>query len=71
MVADGQLDSSGNFIASEVLAKHDENYMPPAVSKSLAAGQAAVGADQASVDAAAAGTNAATSAPAAAMPGPR
>jgi len=44
MVADGQLDAGGNFIASEVLAKHDENYMPPAVSKSLAAGQAATGA---------------------------
>jgi cytochrome c-type biogenesis protein CcmE len=44
MVADGQMDAGGNFIASEVLAKHDENYMPPAVSKSLAAGRAATGA---------------------------
>jgi cytochrome c-type biogenesis protein CcmE len=42
MVADGALDTNGIFIASEVLAKHDENYMPPAVAKSLAAGQAAV-----------------------------
>ncbi|MFT3734233.1 MAG: cytochrome c maturation protein CcmE [Rhodocyclaceae bacterium] len=28
-VAQGKLDESGLFIASEVLAKHDENYMPP------------------------------------------
>ena len=35
MVADGQLDSSGNFIASEVLAKHDENYMPKEVADAL------------------------------------
>ena len=28
-VAQGQLGSDGVFIASEVLAKHDENYMPP------------------------------------------
>jgi len=25
----GQLDASGVFYAKEVLAKHDENYMPP------------------------------------------
>ncbi|MBB1077703.1 cytochrome c maturation protein CcmE [Rhodoferax sp. 4810] len=29
VVAQGKLDSSGQFAASEVLAKHDENYMPP------------------------------------------
>lgn len=29
VVAQGKLDNSGNFTASEVLAKHDENYMPP------------------------------------------
>lgn len=28
-VVQGRLDASGNFIATEVLAKHDENYMPP------------------------------------------
>jgi len=28
-VAQGRLDASGRFIAAEVLAKHDENYMPP------------------------------------------
>jgi len=34
-VARGQLDSNGVFIAEEVLAKHDENYMPPEVAKML------------------------------------
>ena len=28
-VAQGKLSADGMFIASEVLAKHDENYMPP------------------------------------------
>src|SRR5205814_7033749 len=28
-VAQGRLDERGEFVASEVLAKHDENYMPP------------------------------------------
>ncbi len=28
-VAQGRLDANGRFVASEVLAKHDENYMPP------------------------------------------
>ena len=40
MVADGRLDAQGVFIADEVLAKHDENYMPPALAKSLQAGKA-------------------------------
>ena len=43
MVADGRLDARGVFIADEVLAKHDENYMPPALAKSLQAGKAAAG----------------------------
>ena len=29
VVAQGKLGADGVFIASEVLAKHDENYMPP------------------------------------------
>ena len=29
VVAQGQLDADGVFRANEVLAKHDENYMPP------------------------------------------
>lgn len=28
-VAQGRLDSNGVFVADQVLAKHDENYMPP------------------------------------------
>jgi cytochrome c-type biogenesis protein CcmE len=35
-VASGTLASNGIFIAEEVLAKHDENYMPPEVAKMLA-----------------------------------
>ena len=29
VVAQGRLDNDGKFVATEVLAKHDENYMPP------------------------------------------
>lgn len=29
VVAQGRLDTAGTFTATEVLAKHDENYMPP------------------------------------------
>ena len=29
VVAQGKLGADGVFVASEVLAKHDENYMPP------------------------------------------
>ena len=36
IVARGRLDSSGDFVAEEVLAKHDENYMPPEVAEALA-----------------------------------
>ena len=35
IVAKGQLDGRGVFVAEEVLAKHDENYMPPEVAGSL------------------------------------
>ena len=34
-VAQGQLGADGTFVASEVLAKHDENYMPPEVAAAL------------------------------------
>ena len=33
VVVRGKLDRDGNFKAIEVLAKHDENYMPPEVAK--------------------------------------
>jgi cytochrome c-type biogenesis protein CcmE len=35
VVAHGHMDASGTFIADEVLAKHDEKYMPPEVARSL------------------------------------
>jgi len=35
VIAQGRLDS-GVFVADEVLAKHDENYMPPEVADALA-----------------------------------
>jgi len=35
VVAEGSLDDSGIFVATEVLAKHDENYMPPEVAEAL------------------------------------
>jgi len=37
IVAIGKLQQNGKFLASEVLAKHDENYMPPEVSDALQA----------------------------------
>ena len=36
IVANGRLTDAGVFMASEVLAKHDENYMPPEVMEALA-----------------------------------
>ena len=35
IVAKGQLNETGLFVASEVLAKHDENYMPPEVAAAI------------------------------------
>ena len=35
VVAQGQLGGDGVFTASEVLAKHDENYMPPEAAHAL------------------------------------
>jgi cytochrome c-type biogenesis protein CcmE len=39
VVAHGRLTPDGNFIAEEVLAKHDENYMPPEVADAIAQAQ--------------------------------
>ncbi len=36
IVARGAIDEGGVFIAEEVLAKHDENYMPPEVAEAIA-----------------------------------
>ena len=38
IVAHGKLGADGIFTAEEVLAKHDENYMPPEVAEALANG---------------------------------
>ena len=35
VVAEGVLEDRNLFIADKILAKHDENYMPPEVKKSL------------------------------------
>ena len=51
IIAHGRLGDGGVFVADEVLAKHDENYMPPEVAESLAkhaaAQEAALDAEQA------------------------
>ena len=36
VIALGTLNTQGVFVATEVLAKHDENYMPPEVADTLA-----------------------------------
>jgi len=35
VVAEGEMDKSGVFHATNVLAKHDENYMPPEAAEAL------------------------------------
>ncbi|WP_111497692.1 cytochrome c maturation protein CcmE [Marinobacter bohaiensis] len=35
VVATGRMRNDGVFVADEVLAKHDENYMPPEVARSM------------------------------------
>lgn len=35
VVAEGALGTDGVFVAREVLAKHDEKYMPPEVTKAI------------------------------------
>lgn len=35
VIAEGTLGADGTFVAREVLAKHDENYMPPEVARAL------------------------------------
>ncbi len=37
IVAQGKINTQGVFVAQEVLAKHDENYMPPEVADALKA----------------------------------
>jgi cytochrome c-type biogenesis protein CcmE len=40
VIATGVLQTGGVFVASEVLAKHDENYMPKEVAEAIAKGKA-------------------------------
>jgi cytochrome c-type biogenesis protein CcmE len=35
IIANGKLGEDGAFVAQEVLAKHDENYMPPEVAEAM------------------------------------
>jgi cytochrome c-type biogenesis protein CcmE len=35
VIATGSFDGEGHFVARELLAKHDEKYMPPEVAKAL------------------------------------
>ena len=44
VIAHGKLTEDGVFVADEVLAKHDENYMPPEVAETLHAPKTAGGA---------------------------
>ena len=35
VVADGRFDTGGTFVADQILAKHDERYMPPQVAGAM------------------------------------
>lgn len=52
-VAQGRLNDNGVFVASEVLAKHDENYMPPEAAKAVGDAHARAAANRAAQEAAA------------------
>ena len=47
VVAQGRIESDGLFHATEVLAKHDENYMPPAAADAVKQAQNAAMAEKA------------------------
>jgi cytochrome c-type biogenesis protein CcmE len=53
VVAQGKLGDDGLFVASEVLAKHDENYMPPEAAKAVGDAHARAAANKATAEAAA------------------
>ena len=50
-VAEGKLSADGLFVASTVLAKHDENYMPPEAAKAVGDAQTRAAANKAMVEA--------------------
>ena len=53
VVAQGKLDGgSSRFVASEVLAKHDENYMPPEAAKAVSDAHERAAANKAKAEAA-------------------
>ena len=53
IIVHGRLNDDGKFVADTVLAKHDEQYMPPEVAATLAKHAAAKAANQAAAKAAA------------------
>ena len=53
VVAQGNVEPDGSFRASEVLAKHDENYMPPEAAEALRKAGHPVGTPEQFVDKAA------------------
>ena len=66
VVAQGKLEAGNSrFVASEVLAKHDENYMPPEAAKALSDAQARAEAGKSAATPAPAGTPATPATPAA------
>ena len=50
IIAHGKMNASGAFVADEVLAKHDEKYMPPEVAASLKNKQASAPASTAPIN---------------------
>ncbi len=50
VVAQGAIEADGRFHASNVLAKHDENYMPPEAAEALKRAGKPIGAPQQFVD---------------------
>jgi cytochrome c-type biogenesis protein CcmE len=52
VVAQGKLTDTGTFAATEVLAKHDENYMPPEAAKAVSDAHARAAANKAAGQAA-------------------
>ena len=50
VIAKGRLNEQGLFVAEEVLAKHDENYMPPEIADTLAKAHKEGGMGESSVD---------------------
>lgn len=51
-VAQGKVGDDGIFVATEVLAKHDENYMPPEAAQAVGDAHARAAANKAAVEAA-------------------